>query len=92
MLLVEPSSKSRTREGGEKEGKTTAQRKGTGSEKVARKVGGRERFDLVVVDESKSERVRPSSSRLQLASEWENGLVVECAWRGGRFDWLIRWQ
>ena len=55
-------------------------------------VGGRETFDLVIVDESKGGRVRPSSSRLLLASEWENGLVVECAWCGGRFDWLICWQ
>ena len=67
-----------------------AQRKGARSEKLARNVGGREMFDLMIVDESKGERVRPSSSRLLLASEWENGLVVECAWCGGRFDWLIR--
>ena len=53
---------------------------------------GQERFGLFIVDERKSERVRPSLSRLLLASEWEDSLVVECAWCGGRFDWLIRWQ
>ena len=54
---------------GENAGKTTAQSKGKGSENVARTVGSRERFDLVIVDESKGERVRPSSGRLLLASE-----------------------
>ena len=78
MLLVEPPSASRTREGGKNEGETTTQRKGTRSEKLARNVGGRETFDLLIVDESKGKRVRPSSSRSLLASEWGNGLVVEC--------------
>ena len=53
------------------------------SEKVARSVDGRERFDLIIVDESKSERIRPSSGRSLLGSEWENGLVFECAWCSG---------
>ena len=96
MLLVEPPSASRTREGGKKrarpEGKTTPQRKGTRSKEVARNFGDGERFDLIIADKSKSEQVRPSSSRSLLTGEWEIGLVVEWAWCGGRFDWLIRWQ
>ena len=75
-----------------KEGKTMAQRNGTRSEEVAGNFGDGERFDLIIVGESKSEQVRPSSSRPLLTGEWEIGLVVECVWCGGGFDWLIRWQ
>ena len=76
--------------GDEKEGKITAQRKGTRSSGVAGDFG--ERFDLIIVGESKSEKVRPSSSRPPLTGEGEIWFIVEVAWCGGRFDWLIRWQ
>ena len=55
LLSVEPSSADRTREGGKKEGKTTAQRKGPRSEEVAGNFGDGERSDLIIVGESKSE-------------------------------------
>ena len=54
-MSVEPSSTSRTRGGGNKEGKNA-------SEEVAGNFGDGERFDLIIVGESKSEQVRPSSS------------------------------
>jgi hypothetical protein len=44
--------------------RTPAQRKGTKSQKVARKVGGGERFDLILVGESESDRVGESSRGL----------------------------
>ena len=45
--------------------------------------GDGERFDLIIVGESENEQVRSSSSRSLLSGEWEIGLVVEWAWRGG---------
>ena len=47
--------------------------------KVAENVGGGERFDLIIVGESKSEQVDSLSRVLLSADERENGLVVACA-------------
>jgi len=49
-----------------------AQRKGTWSEKVARNVGAGERFDLIILGNSKSQRIGPFSSSFQV------NLVIEC--------------
>ena len=40
---------------------------------------GGERFDLIIVGESKSGKVGPLSRILLSGDEWENGLAVECA-------------
>jgi hypothetical protein len=48
-------------ESSETRARTPAQRKGTKSQKVAGKVGGGERFDLIIVCESESGRVGQSS-------------------------------
>jgi hypothetical protein len=72
-ITFESSSTSRTRRAVKIRARPPAQRKGMRSQKVAGNVGGRERSDLIIVGESKSERVGP------LSGEWEIGLVVECA-------------
>jgi len=49
-----------------------AQKKGSWSEKLARNVGAGERFDLIIMGNSKSERIGPFSRSFQVS------LVIEC--------------
>jgi hypothetical protein len=65
-----------------------AQRKGKRSQKVAGNVGGGERFDLIIVAESKSEQVEPLLRRLLSAGELvirKMALSSSTQWHSGLF-------
>ena len=65
-----------------------AQRKRTWSQK-SQETSSEERFDLIIVGEGKSERIRPSLSRFLWAGEWANGLVRRA--RSGVAGGLTNW-
>jgi hypothetical protein len=68
------------------------QRKSTRSQKVTGNVGGEERFDVIIVGESKNKKVGPLPRRFLSAGEWENGLVElrSGVLRNGLVVWLRR--
>ena len=72
MLSPESSSTS-----SEDEGDTAGVEEVYGVPELLERQSG-ERFDLIIVGESKSEQVGPLSRRFLSAGEWENGVVVEC--------------
>ena len=55
------------------------QRNGKRSQEVAKKVGGRERFDLVIVGESKSEQVGSCQGYYCWLMSGRMVFVVKCA-------------
>jgi len=77
--LFELPPTSRARSEAKRRARPQAQRKGKRSQKVAKKVGGGERFDLIIVGESKSEQVGSCQGYYCRLMSERMVFVVECA-------------